>query len=336
MKVLYLEDAYGFGGSLTGLLHLINALPQEITPMLVTTYDPRRYTDMAPGLMHREVNVQRPPQSRHWLPGIARYCGQFAWPWYKALRRLTKEFQPDLIHCNNGGNVAASWIGRQRRVPVVAHDKGFAYPGRPERLIYRRHFFSHHIATSGPVAKHMESLGLDPQHCTTIYEPVVGPPEDQIAKAGQNEVPVIAMHSMLTPWKGQHIFLQAIGELRRRRPGPFRVVIAGTSPGGEPQYVARLHRLTQELELGDLVQFPGHIRHVYGFLKTVDIAVHAAVKPEPFGRVAAEAMLCGLPNVVTLDGGPAAYVQHRGDRPARAAQQRPCHGRRDRATACVG
>jgi glycosyltransferase involved in cell wall biosynthesis len=45
-------------------------------------------------------------------------------------------------------------------------------------------------------------------------------------------------------------------------------------------------------------------------LSEMDIAVHASVGPEPFGRVVAEAMICGVAVLVSDAGGPADYVEH--------------------------
>ncbi len=315
MRVLYVEAAYGFGGSLTGLLHLFSGLPADVEPLLITGFDPHPYTDLPPGLIHRQADIpQRPEREGNWLRGLADYYRYNVRPWSRAVDRAITELQPDLIHTNNSAtiNLGAGLAGHKRGVPTIAHHKKFEYPERLSRWALQRKCYTHHIATSDAIATHLHTLGLAPDRCTRVYEPVIGPSDEQLVRGAANQsddhIPVVAMHSMLVHWKGQHVFLPAVAEVRRRCKTPFRVVIAGGPPANDIEYAEGLQAQAHELGLGDLVEFPGHVRDVYDFLSTVDIAVHAAIDPEPFGRVVPEAMLSGLPCVVTLDGGPAEYI----------------------------
>lgn len=315
MRVLYVEAASGFGGSLTGLLHLFRALPEGVEPVLVTPFDPLRYTELPPGVQHRRVEIPIPlaPKASHWLPGLLRYYRTNLRPWGRAIARLVDEFRPDLIHANNSVslNYAAGLVGSRRRVPAISHQKTFEHPGRLTRHLLRSGRFAHHIGTSGAVTRHLVELGLPGDRCATLYEPVIGPAADALGppRDQRSGPPVVAMHSMLTWWKGQHVFLEALAELRRRGVDGFRPVIAGDAPAGEVEYSQRLTRMTRDLGLDGWVEFVGHQRDVYRFLADVDVAVHAATEREPFGRVAAEAMLAAAPTIVARDGGPAEYVQ---------------------------
>lgn len=311
MRVLYVESAYGFGGSLTGLLHLFSALPSDVEPVLLTSFDPEAYVEIPDGLIHRQAEIPPCPEHPgHWLPGLVHYYRYLVRPWMRAVDRAIREFQPDIIHANNSAsiNLGTGLIGRRRGIPTISHQKDFEYPGRVNRWVVGRSCYTHHIATSDSIADHLRSLGLAADRCTRIYEPVSGPPSDSLAAENSNAVPIVAMHSMLVHWKGQHVVLRAAAEVRRRCSSPFRLVIAGGPPANDVQYGAELRALASELGIEDILEFRGHLRDVYGFLRTVDIAVHASIEPEPFGRVVPEAMLSGLPNVVTLGGGPAEYV----------------------------
>jgi glycosyltransferase involved in cell wall biosynthesis len=314
MRVLYVEAAYGFGGSLTGLLHLFAALPGEIKPMLVTCFDPRPFVDLPPDLLHRQVTIPKRPQSfgSSRLQTIAQYYRYVIWPWSRALDPLIRDFQPELIHANNSlvSNFGVGLAARRRHVHSISHQKGFEHPGRFTRILVKYSRFDHHLATSGAVARHLQTLGLNRDRCTTVYEPVIGPADGVRATPDQHKVPTVAMHSMLVPEKGQHVFLEAVAKLVERGRQPFRAIVAGTSPDGATEYTDKLARMVDQLGLRQIVEFPGHVRDVYEFLSGVDVSVHAAVDKEPFGRVVAEAMLCGLPSIVTADGGPAEYIEH--------------------------
>ncbi len=312
MRVLYVEAAYGFGGSLTGLLHLFSALPEDVEPVLLTSFDPTRYIEMPRGLTSRIVKIpERPPHPGHWLPGLIQYYRYVVKPWVQAVGQAIADYQPDLVHANNSVtlNLGAGLAARKAGVPAISHQKHFEYPEKLSRLALKRTCFTHHIATSDFVAAHLREFGLAADKCTRIYEPVLGPTAEVLAKRATRDVPTVAMHSMLVHWKGQHIFLPAVAKVRQRCSTPFRCVIAGGPPANDQQYSDGLKRLAADLGLEDFVEFRGHVRDVYEFLTEVDVAVHAAVEPEPFGRVAAEAMLAGLPNIVTQGGGPAEYVK---------------------------
>ena len=229
--------------------------------------------------------------------------------WRTVLEPLVDELKPDLLHANNSlmTNYAVGLVGRKKNVRTISHQKGFEYVGSLSRTLTKHSPFDHHIATSGAIALHLHSLGLNPQCCTTVYEPVNSPPEDLVARHN-NDLPVVAMHSMVLPAKGQHVFVHAVAQLINRTDVPFRVEIAGTTPSDNKSYLDTLAEMVDNLGIKDRVCFVGHQRDVYQYLSKLDIAVHAAVEPEPFGRVAAEAMLCGLPTIVTADGGPAEYI----------------------------
>ncbi len=313
MRVLYIEAACGFGGSLTGLLQLFTALPPEIEPILLTSFDPSPYIEMPQNLIHRVVEIpRRPPHPGHWLQSLIQYYRYIVRPWSTAVSEAIADYQPNLVHANNSVtlNLGAGLAAQKWGVPAISHQKHFEYPEKLSRLAFRRTRFTHHIATSDFVAAHMREFGLAREKCTRVYEPVEGPTQSQLALRELHDVPTVAMHSMLVHWKGQHVFLSAVAKVRQRCKIPFRAVIAGGPPAGDQTYPNQLKKLAKELALEDFVEFLGHVRNVYEFLVGVDVAVHAAIEPEPFGRVAAEAMLAGLPNVVTMGGGPAEYVQH--------------------------
>jgi glycosyltransferase involved in cell wall biosynthesis len=297
---------------LTGLLHLFSHLPADVEPVLLTSFDPHKYIEMPAGLIHRQVSApKRPPHPGNWLSGLMQYYRYIVRPWQQAVSQAIRDYQPDLIHANNSVtiNLGAGLAGWRHGIPTISHQKHFEYPERLSRLVLKRTCFAQHIATSDAVGAHMLQFGLSPERCTRIYEPVIGPSDEDLSRRVANEMPAVAMHSMLVRWKGQHVFLPAVAEVRRRCPQPFRVIVAGGPPADDTAYAEELQQQTTSLGLDDIVQFPGHQRNVYEFLATADVAVHAAVEPEPFGRVAAEAMLAGLASIVTIGGGPSEYVR---------------------------
>jgi glycosyltransferase involved in cell wall biosynthesis len=312
MRVLYVEMAYGFGGSLTSLLPLFRNLPSEVEPVLVTGFDARQYVTLPEGLAYEVAEIPPlPDEQAGALTKLARLYRLNARPWMKHLTGMIGRHRPDLIHTGNSAfsNAPAALVGRRHNIPVVGYQKGFEYGGRPNRFVLRRGWYAHHIACANAVAERLFELGLPRERCTVLYDGVAPPPEGFDAAPRADATPVVSMYSLLQPWKGQDVFLRAVAKVAKSFDGPFRVVIAGDSPDGSREYPERLKALAAELGIADRVEFRGHIRGPWGLLAETDIAVHASVAPEPFGTVVAEAMTAGVAVVATRGGGVAEYVR---------------------------
>ena len=315
MKVLYLEAAYGFGGSLTGLLELFRYLPDSIEPILVTPFDPWSHTDHPPNIEHEQVDIAAPlPKSGgHWLPGLYRYYADYLKPWQTVTAQMIRKYQPDLVHANNSLSINYG-VGRAAKkfgVPSICHQKDFEYPGKLMQIMASRTPFDHHIAMSRSIQDQLVTLGVPESKCSEIFDPMTPPSDDQLAgrRATMPQAPpVVAMHSMIIEWKGQHVFIDAIAELAKRGVTNFRPMIAGSPPAGEPGYLDSIKQRASEKGVLDRIEFPGHQKDVYEYLTGVDIAVHCSIDPEPFGRVVPEVMLMGIPGVVSTGGGPQQYV----------------------------
>ena len=293
-------------------------LPDRIEPVLVTPFDPWTHVDRPDRLTHDRVDVDAPlPKTGgHWLPGLWRYYRDYYRVWNRVTRRAVDRHRPDLVVANNslsinfGVGTAAKWAG----VPSVCHQKDFEYDGRLMRMMASRSPFDHFISMSRSIEDQLVDLGVPRSRSTEIFDPMT-PPSDallhrrrcRVAELG-DAMPVVAMHSMVIHWKGQHVFLRAVAELARRGVTNFRPMIAGSPPAGEPGYIDELKALAGELGIAGRIEWVGHQRDVYEYLTGVDIAVHASVDPEPFGRVVPEAMLMGIAGVVSTGGGPQQYV----------------------------
>lgn len=312
MRVLYVEMAYGFGGSLTSLLPLFRNLPTDVEPILVTGFDARRYVSLPGRVVYEQAAI--PPQTNG-AAGPARQLIRFyrsnAAPWMKQLSRLIKRHQPDLIHTGNSAfsNSPAAFVGWRNGIPTVGFQKGFEYDGKANRFVLRSGWYDHHIACSQAIADCLFELGLPRERCSVMYDGVAPPPAGFDSERREDRIPIVAMYSLLQPWKGQDVFLRAIAQVAKNYHEPFHVVIAGDSPDGSRDFPERLRALAAELQISDRVEFRGHVRDVWGLLAETDIAVHASIKPEPFGTVVAEAMIAGVAVIATKGGGVAEYVK---------------------------
>jgi glycosyltransferase involved in cell wall biosynthesis len=114
---------------------------------------------------------------------------------------------------------------------------------------------------------------------------------------------VIGMFGRLVEWKGQRVFIDALGELRRRGHRFEAWIVGGSSFGDGDEYEWQLREQAQGLGLGEDVRILGFRRDVPQLMAQCDIVCHAS-RFEPFGMVIVEAMMLGRPVVASDVSGP--------------------------------
>ena len=116
---------------------------------------------------------------------------------------------------------------------------------------------------------------------------------------------VVGHFSRLSPWKGQHILLEALVHC----PQDVAAIFVGDALFGEQDYVQTLKTQVERLGLQQRVKFLGFRSDVVPLMHACDLVAHTSTAPEPFGRVIAEAMLCGKPVVASASGGAVELVE---------------------------
>ena len=116
---------------------------------------------------------------------------------------------------------------------------------------------------------------------------------------------LVGHFSRLSPWKGQHILLEALV----RCPEDVTALFVGDALFGEQDYVQLLHKRVAELGIEERVRFLGFRSDIVPLMNACDLVAHTSTAPEPFGRVIVEAMLCGRPVVAAEAGGAIELVE---------------------------
>jgi glycosyltransferase involved in cell wall biosynthesis len=113
------------------------------------------------------------------------------------------------------------------------------------------------------------------------------------------ETPCVGVFSRLSPWKGQHVLLDALTHL----PEVHAVLVGDALFAGDESYAAALRTQVRALDLEDRVHFLGFRSDIPALMQAMDVVVHTATSPEPFGRVIVEGLLAHRPVVATNAGG---------------------------------
>ena len=121
------------------------------------------------------------------------------------------------------------------------------------------------------------------------------------------ETIVVSMVGMLTPWKGQDIFIEAIIELLTANPQlNIQCQIVGDETYqtfGESGFKNRLIERVSKSGFNKKIVFLGLIKDIERIYQQSDIIVHCSVRPEPFGRVIIEAMASECAVIAAAAGG---------------------------------
>lgn len=116
---------------------------------------------------------------------------------------------------------------------------------------------------------------------------------------------IIGHFSRLSPWKGQHILIDALAQSSPE----VTAILVGDALFGEQDYVQQLHKQVTSLGLENRVKFLGFRDDIPQLMSACDLVAHTSTAPEPFGRVIVEAMLCGKPVVAAKAGGAMEIVE---------------------------
>ena len=116
---------------------------------------------------------------------------------------------------------------------------------------------------------------------------------------------LVGNFSRLSPWKGQHILLEALTHCPKAI-----AVLVGDALFGEDEYVQELHQQVKRLGLAERVIFLGFRSDIPQLMSMCDLVVHTSIAAEPFGRVIVEAMLCHKPVIATAAGGAVELIEN--------------------------
>jgi glycosyltransferase involved in cell wall biosynthesis len=320
LRVLYLDHTARWSGGEVALFRTLVALKAtSIIPIVLLAEegpfaDKLREAAIETHVLPLSENVREVRKDTLGISGLLRYASLplSVFHYAKQIAQFARYHNCVLIHCNSlKSDIYGVIAGRQARLPTIWHIRDnitVDYLPRPAVIALRT------LAARLPQAVYANSESTlktvfpnrNPLMVQTgvVYDGLDG---EQLTNSmpsnnGQwkNRIPVFGLVGRITPWKGQHVFLEAAKILKNKGlSAKFQII--GAPLFGEESYESQIKE--QAEELGDSVEFLGFRSDMINVLSQLDILVHASTLPEPFGQVVTEGMAVGLPIIASRGGG---------------------------------
>ncbi|PEN12817.1 glycosyl transferase family 1 [Longibacter salinarum] len=120
--------------------------------------------------------------------------------------------------------------------------------------------------------------------------------------------PTAVIVGRLQRWKGMHVFIESIDQVRQDYPDVQGIVVGGKHDL-EPEYPQYLKDLIQRRNLEESIHMVGFQSNVRDWMHAADVVVHASDR-EPFGIVVIEAMASARPVIASDTAGPTEVIEH--------------------------
>lgn len=216
-----------------------------------------------------------------------------------------KRFQPDVVILTSPkqGLWLYPWMAQQ---PTFLVEHGSKAISKANTWMYSqlKRRLSAFVAVSLFMADHLRQLRVPPDMIQVIYNCCGGPPFGTNRKPGGNGR-TIGIVGQIAPHKG-HDLLLAAAELLKKQGVQFRIVAFGR---GHADYVAALKRKLAGTGLESLWNWMSYSSDQDSIYENIDVLVVPSMFDEPFGMVALEASIRGIPVVATRRGGLSEIVQ---------------------------
>jgi glycosyltransferase involved in cell wall biosynthesis len=313
LHVAFLDHTTSPGGAELALARLLRV---EGTPWDATVVVPRgprgAYADLGGAVWVRQAGPRQRPgairggaiaQARN-ATGVLRQVA--------ALVAVREVREADVLYANSARSaVYTALAAAVLRVPFVVHLRDAVTPealGRGGHAAMTRLVLPR---AAGVVANSQYTLDVAaaaadlpklraviPSPVGDMFFPPPSLPRPRVARVG--------MVARLAPWKGQALLIDAFAAAFPGR--DVTLHLAGAPLFGEEPYLAHLRARADELGVADRLFLEGHVQDVRGFIDSLDIAVHCAVRPEPLGQNVLQYLARGRAVVAAAEGGPTEAV----------------------------
>jgi len=332
-KVLFIEYAQGFGGSIVSLSESLKGMKHIEPYVLVFQHDAiidKLYSSFH--LIKKRIYFNYLVKTKY-TDFLNRFFGVkflikiFLLPFVVLekiesrllLRFITKMIKKEgikLVYSNNGFNESTIITARECSLPCTLHFRGYKqtpYPFKDKDKHYPALFF----AISDYVKNYLINSGVPVNHIFMIHNSVEVQQYELAylhrnkfrASLGLNKDTIaIGIFGRITEWKGQKDFSAAIELLAKTENIKFKAFVVGDCSDEDSEYYEKLKLSTKQLVENEQLVFCGYQRDFEKYYTAMDIVVHASRNAEPFGRVIIEGMAAKAAVIGMNEGGPAEVI----------------------------
>lgn len=337
-RILYVDLSPSPGGSVISLYHLVGCLDRARFEPMVALSTVNRFERFA-GLGLPVARVRTPQweernaglvdrmragrlgeemRSNAWRArlwhglGDARRLWRHVLPVVPPLRRIVRQFRPDLIHLNDAPPLVRHGIlaGRLTSAATICHCRSFVLPSSLDKRLLLPGLAGLIFISQAVADAQLAAIARPPRHrvipnALNVADYAVS--VDQAAVRASlgvpADAPLVGMMGRIAPWKGQHVFVEALARLSQDMPSVVGVIVGLAEEAEGAGYADQVRQLAGRLGLGQRLRISGFRDDVPQVLAALDVLVHCSVRPEPFGRVIIEGMAAGRPVVGSRAGG---------------------------------
>jgi glycosyltransferase involved in cell wall biosynthesis len=311
MRVLFVDQTGQLGGGELSLLDIVRGTGHPCEVVLFSDGPFRNLLEQIPVPVHvlsagRADRVRREAGIQSLLsagPSFLRLR--------KELARVGEGF--DVLYANSQKAFIVSALAKRPGQKLIWHLRDMLNAEHFSPLMRRVAIFAGNrgadliVANSEATRESLQLSGNRNANVAVIYNGISPDPFDAIgesdvqalrAQLGWEGKFVVGAFGRLSPWKGQHILLEAAATLPQ-----IHIAVVGDALFGEDEYAQSLRDLVTKHHLEERVRFLGFRKDIPLLMRSVDAVVHTAIAPEPFGRIIVEGMLASRPVIASRAGG---------------------------------
>ncbi|MBE7158501.1 MAG: glycosyltransferase, partial [Rhodospirillales bacterium] len=304
VRVLYLNHAAKPSGGEIALWRMLKAIDRDrVQPTIVfgeegPAAESMRQIGVQTHILPLATKVREVRKDKLGLKSFLHFGRLASLGAYAAkLAIFARRHRIQVIHTNTiKAHLYGALVGRLSGLPVVWHLRDYVsesyFPARVVRAIrlMAQHLPRHVVAVSKSVLDQLRLRDAE-KYSTVVLDGLTDQEFTSFTKSQRASAttgrPRIGIVGRLTPWKGQHVFLDAAARVTAAG-HEAEFFIIGSALFGEDAYEESLRKQAKELGIAERVKFVGFVQNVAGELSKLDYMVHASTSGEPFGQVILE------------------------------------------------
>lgn len=238
---------------------------------------------------------------------------QAAWRSLRWLRALHRETRFDLVYSNSVAVLGGALVARSLRLPHVWHVREILAGSSGLTWAFRRlvsALSTRVISNSAETRQWIAGQrgAADPRYAVVWNGVDQGQStaDRQLTRLGlgvQGGEVLLVLVGRINAWKGQFLLVEAFARMVAEGVANARLAIVGSAFAGQEHFEAQLAQAVAASGCAERIEVQSFRTDVDAVWDAADVVVVPSIEPEPFGRVAIEAMAFSKPVVAAAHGG---------------------------------